>query len=117
MNLLHLVSVLGRYGFKVESAVGTDFSPVLIEAANKETQSYLGSSDRGRVRFCVAKNERLLKDLAAALKTETKKLEDSFHFIFGVNTIRYCHAAGNEAENAQNIYLQIAHIRWRLCDY
>src|SRR6266436_9078168 len=32
MNLLHLVSVLSREGFNVESAIGADFSPVLIEA-------------------------------------------------------------------------------------
>jgi len=41
MNLLHLVSVLSRDGFNVASAIGTDFSPVLIQAANKEAQSYL----------------------------------------------------------------------------
>src|SRR6266550_5733125 len=38
MNLLHLVSVLSRDGFNVASAIGTDFSPVLIQAANKEAQ-------------------------------------------------------------------------------
>lgn len=107
MNLLHLVSVLRRKGFKIERAIGADFSPVLIEAANRETQSYLTPSDRSRVRFCVAKNETLLEDLAAALKAETK-LEDSFHFICGVNTIRYCHAGGNEVENAQNIFRLLA---------
>ena len=46
MNLLHLVSVLGRHGFKAETAIGTDFSPVLIEAANRETQNYLSPSER-----------------------------------------------------------------------
>ena len=67
MNLLHLMSVLGRHGFKIESAIGTDFSPVLIEAANKETESYLAPRERDRVRFCVAKNETLLEELSAAL--------------------------------------------------
>ena len=70
MNLLHLVSVLSRDGFKVESAIGTDFSPVLIEAANKEAQSYLTSQQRSRVQFCVAKNETLLEDLSAGLGQE-----------------------------------------------
>src|SRR5207248_10703327 len=32
MNLLHLVSSLSRNGIKVVRAIGTDFSPVLIEA-------------------------------------------------------------------------------------
>src|SRR5215467_3469459 len=33
MNLLHLVSVLNQHSICVEKAIGTDFSPVLIEAA------------------------------------------------------------------------------------
>src|SRR2546430_8159169 len=33
MNLLHLTSVLRRHGVRVERAIGTDFSPVLIAAA------------------------------------------------------------------------------------
>src|SRR6266404_6515189 len=33
MNLLHLVSVLDPESIRVEGAIGTDFSPVLIEAA------------------------------------------------------------------------------------
>ena len=33
MNLLHLVAVLNREGLKVSQAIGTDFSPALIDAA------------------------------------------------------------------------------------
>ena len=29
MNLIHLISVLGKEGIRIEKAVGTDFSPVL----------------------------------------------------------------------------------------
>ena len=39
MNLIHLISVLRREGVSVETAIGTDFSPVLIEggeAGSKE---------------------------------------------------------------------------------
>ena len=32
MNLLHLMSVFTRQGVQIERAIGTDFSPVLIEA-------------------------------------------------------------------------------------
>src|SRR5947208_15765554 len=39
MNLLHLISVLGQEGIRVESAIGADFSPVLIEAARREAKS------------------------------------------------------------------------------
>jgi hypothetical protein len=86
MNLLQLVSVLGRHSFNIESAIGTDFSPVVIQAAKKEAQSYLIPGERSHVRFCVAKNETLLEDLSAGLGQELSKLENSFHFIIGVNT-------------------------------
>jgi SAM-dependent methyltransferase len=108
MNLLHLVSVLGRHGFKVESAIGTDFSPVLIEAANRETQRYLIPRERSSVQFCVAKNETLVKELSVALRQEPSKLENSFHLIIGVNTIRYCHRAGKQLDCAHDIFRLLA---------
>ena len=108
MNLLHLVSVLGRHGFKIESAIGTDFSPVLIEAANRETENYLTQSQRNRVQFCVAKNETLLEELSAGLGKEPSKLEKSFHFIIGVNTIRYCHRSGKQLDCARDIFRLLA---------
>jgi SAM-dependent methyltransferase len=108
MNLLHLVSVLSRDGFNIASAVGTDFSPVLIQAANKEAQSYLAPQERSRVRFCVAKNETLLEDLSAGLGQEFSKLENSFQFIIGVNTIRYCHRAGKQFDCARDIFRLLA---------
>jgi len=104
MNLLHLVSVLSRSGFNIEKAIGTDFSPVLIQAANKEAENYLTSQQRSRVQFCVGKNESLLEDLSAGLGKERSGLEDSFHFIIGVNTIRYCHRAGRELDCARDIF-------------
>ncbi len=108
MNLLHLVSVLSRDGFKVASAVGTDFSPVLIEAANKEAQNYLTPQERSQVQFCVAKNETLLENMSARLGQELSKLENSFHFIIGVNTIRYCHRAGKQLDCARDILRLLA---------
>ena len=108
MNLLHLVSVLRLDGFNIDSAIGTDFSPVLIEAANKEAQSYLTSQQRSRVQFCVAKNETLLEDLSAGLGKERSGLENSFHFIIGVNTIRYCHRAGKQLDCARDIFNLLA---------
>jgi hypothetical protein len=79
MNLLHLVSVLSRDGFDVERAIGTDFSPVLIQAAKKEAESYLTPRERSRVQFCVAKNETLLEELSADLGQELSKLENSLN--------------------------------------
>ena len=108
MNLLHVMSSLGRDGFYIESAIGTDFSPVLIEAAKKEAQSYLTPRERSRVQFCVAKNETLLEELSADLGEEFSKLENSFHFIIGVNTIRYCHRAGKDFDCVQDIFRLLA---------
>jgi SAM-dependent methyltransferase len=108
MNLLHLVSVLSRDGFNVASAIGADFSPVLIQAANKEAHSYLGPWERSQIQFCVAKNETLLDDLSAGLGQELSKLENSFQFIIGVNTIRYCHRAGKQFDCARDIFRLLA---------
>lgn len=108
MNLLHLVSVLSREGFNVASAIGTDFSPVLIQAANEEAQKYLTPQDRSRVQFCVAKNETLLQDLGTGLGQDLSKWENSFQFILGVNTIRYCHRAGKQLDCARDIFRLLA---------
>jgi SAM-dependent methyltransferase len=108
MNLLHLVSALNRDSFNIARAIGTDFSPVLIEAAKKEAQGYLTTRERSRVQFCVAKNETLLEDLSAALGEEVSKLENSFHFVIGVNTIRYCHRAGKDFDCARAIFRLVA---------
>jgi SAM-dependent methyltransferase len=104
MNLLHLMSVLRRQGVQIERAVGTDFSPVLIEAAQREAKNFLAPGDVQRLEFYQAKNESLLSDLSVALKTEKSDLQGTFDFIFGVNTIRYCHDAGNELDCAKDIF-------------
>jgi SAM-dependent methyltransferase len=103
MNLLHLMSVLKRQGIKVERAVGTDFSPVLIEAAKREAKNCLEPNELHRLEFHSAKNETLLGDLSASLKIDKSQLQGAFDFIFGVNTIRYCHDAGKELDCARNI--------------
>jgi SAM-dependent methyltransferase len=108
MNLLHLLTVLSRDGFNVEQAIGSDFSPVLIEAANKEARSYLNPQQRSRVQFCVAKNETLLEDLSTNLEQDPSELENSFQFIIGVNTIRYCHRAGKQLDCARDIFRLLA---------
>lgn len=108
MNLLHLLTVLNRDGFNVEQAIGTDFSPVLIKAANKEAQSYLNAKERSRVQFYVAKNETLLEELSANLEQDPSELENSFQFIIGVNTIRYCHRVRKQFDCARDIFRLLA---------
>jgi SAM-dependent methyltransferase len=104
MNLLHLVSVLSRQGIQVEQAVGTDFSPVLIEAAQHEAKNFFGRDELQRVGFYLAKNENLLADLSVALNKERSQLRGAFDFIFGVNTIRYCHDSDKELDCVRDIF-------------
>jgi SAM-dependent methyltransferase len=107
MNLLHLVSVLSRERLNV-SAIGTDFSPVLIEAAKREAGSYLQENELRNLEFHIARNEHLITDLSESTRIKRSDLEDSFHFILAVNTIRYCHAAKKEKDNAQDIFNLLA---------
>lgn len=104
MNLVHLVSVLQRDAIRVEKAIGTDFSPVLIEAAKREAGSYLRPEERNKVEFHVAKNQTLIEEVSSATKTDPSELKNSFHFIFGVNTTRYCHRAKQELDCARDIF-------------
>jgi SAM-dependent methyltransferase len=104
MNLLHLVSVLSREGINVASAIGTDFSPVLIETAEREAKRYLREEEQRRVQFHVAKNETLIDELSVSMGRAKSELKESFHVILGVNTIRYCHRAGKELDCAQAIF-------------
>jgi SAM-dependent methyltransferase len=103
MNLVHLVAVLTQAGIKIQKAVGTDFSPVLIEAAKRESKNYLRPEDQGRIEFHIAKNESIINDMAAATGAERATLLNSFDFILGVNTIRYCHHHDRELDCAKNI--------------
>jgi SAM-dependent methyltransferase len=104
MNLLHLISVLNSKGIHVARAVGTDFSPVMIETARREAENYFGEQDLHRPEFFVAKNESLISNLSASVGTDKSKLEKSFHFVLGVNTIRYCHAAKRQWDCVRDIF-------------
>jgi SAM-dependent methyltransferase len=108
MNLLHLVSLLIREGINVTSAVGTDFSPVLIETAKREAKSCLPEGELGKFEFHVAKTESIMSDLSTAARIERSSLENSFHFVLGVNTIRYCHAAKTEMDSVRAIFNLLA---------
>lgn len=104
MNLVHLVSVLKQSGIRIESAVGTDFSPVLIEAAKREANSYLPREDQSKLSFHVARNETLIQDIAAASGVDRSQLVNSFDLILGVNTIRYCHRFDREMDCSREIF-------------
>jgi SAM-dependent methyltransferase len=104
MNLIHMISLLRRQGISLDSAIGTDFSPMLLKAAVQEAKNYLPTEDWRKLRFCVSKNETLIEDLSSALGKEGTALENTFHFILGVNTMRYCHDVNRELDCARNIF-------------
>jgi len=89
MTLIHLASLLRRRGTPLGLAVGTDFSPVLIAAAQREATLYLGEEDHRRIQFHLAANHALVQDLTDAMGNES--VSSSFHLVLAVNTIRYCH--------------------------
>lgn len=104
MNLIQLVSMLNQSSVRIKSAIGTDFSSVLIDAANREARSYLQEEQRRQIEFYVAKHETLLDDLSAASGINKAQLHNSQHFIVGVNTIRYSHHAGTELDTVKNLF-------------
>lgn len=101
MNLITLFSLLERKGRKVELAIGTDFSERLISAANQESKSLLTPEQQAKTHFAVARNETIAADLRSAL--DLPEAQRSFHVILGVNTFRYCHRLGKEAECARDL--------------
>jgi len=104
MNLLHLISMLNSQGTRVASALGTDFSPAMIETARREAKNYLRERDLQNLEFHVAKNERLISDLSVFTTPEESTLKNSFHFVLGVNTIRYCHDAKRQRDCVRDIF-------------
>ena len=108
MNLLHLISLLTEEGINVTGAVGTDFSPVLIETAKREAKTSLAERELRKLEFHVAKNETLIDGLSASIGKGKSDLESSFHFVLGVNTIRYSHAAKTEMDTVRTIFNLLA---------
>jgi SAM-dependent methyltransferase len=104
MNLLHLISMLSSNGIHVAHAVGTDFSPAMIETARREATDYLRGKDFHSLKFYIARNESLISDLSTSAGIDKSSLQNSFHFILGVNTIRYCHDAKRERDCVRDIF-------------
>ena len=103
MNLLHCLASCGREGLPVEFAYGTDFSERLIGEARLAASS-LDESMRSRIKFLIARNEQLVSRLAADRNVAEREVNNTFHFILGVNTFRYCHRLGRADDCARAIY-------------
>ncbi|HVB58314.1 MAG TPA: class I SAM-dependent methyltransferase [Candidatus Acidoferrales bacterium] len=104
MNIISLVSLLEDKGIPVEYAYGTDFSSRLVHVAEEEAKAGLSAGLAGKVKFHVARNERLLEDLAAACSRPVEDLAGFFDLIVGVNTFRYCHRLGKAQDSAADIF-------------
>jgi 2-polyprenyl-3-methyl-5-hydroxy-6-metoxy-1,4-benzoquinol methylase len=104
MNLIRLVSLMDRRGIAWEYAYGTDFSEPMIEAAKREAQECLTPAQNAKVRFCVGRNESLIKDLTRGTGVSEPTLLKSFDVMVGVNTIRYNHRLMNEKECVGDIF-------------
>lgn len=89
MAIHYLIEVLRQEGIEVELAVGADFVPAMIEAANHELQEFADEWTKQRLRFVVATNEELAEQLPAGLGAPADALAGSFHMALGVNTFRY----------------------------
>ena len=83
---------------------GTDFSPQVIQEAKNEAIQYLSPEDQEKVIFYVCRNEFLIEDLCRSRNCSESTIENSFHFIFGVNTFRYCYRSGKEKKCTEDIY-------------
>jgi SAM-dependent methyltransferase len=104
MNLLHLVSLMGRQGIKLDFACGTDFSTALIAAACNEADEYLAADQINKVQFEVARNEDLVEGGARGLGVDKEELLGSFDLVVGVNTIRYSHRLNNVDRCVEDIW-------------
>ena len=104
MNLIRLVSLMDRREIAWECAYGTDFSEPMIEAAKREAQECLTAAQNAKVRFCVGRNESLIKDLTKGTGISERTLLKTFDVMVGVNTIRYNHRLMNEQECVGDIF-------------
>ena len=104
MNLLRLISMLSSSGIHTAQAIGTDFSPAMVETARREAKDSLRGQAFHGLQFYVARNESLISDLSASAGIDKSSLQNSFHFILGVNTIRYCHDAKRERDCVRDIF-------------
>lgn len=104
MNLIHVTKLLGERGIEVERAHGTDFAQAMIDAANREASNYLSPAEQEKVHFSVVANENLSNGLSAELGVPQSDVLNSFHFIFGINTFRYCHRIGKAEQTAKDIF-------------
>lgn len=103
MALHYLTEELGKQGIDVELAVGADFVPAMVGAAQQDLDEFGTSWAKERVRYVVASNEELEAGVAEGLGTTVDALAGTFHLAIGVNTFRYAIRHGNSEAVVGNL--------------
>jgi SAM-dependent methyltransferase len=103
MNLLEVIELFLAQGAHPVNAIGTDFSPPMIEAARCEAKKRLGT-ELNIVSYFVARNEALTHDLASLLGVQPSDLQNTFDLILGVNTFRYAYRLNKANTCAREIF-------------
>ena len=104
MNLLKVIELFREQRADVETAIGTDFSPRMIDAAREDAARNFPPEPAKKIRFAVARNEALAQDLADGLGSSKEELERSFDLVIGVNTFRYCYRLNKGLDCARDLF-------------
>jgi SAM-dependent methyltransferase len=108
MNLLYIIKLLNFKEIPLHTAIGTDFSPTLLQAAERECERFSRPEDRKKITFLQASNEALLGDLAKGLSQDESALQNRFDLIVGVNTFRYASRLDKQQKCANDIAYLLA---------
>jgi SAM-dependent methyltransferase len=104
MNLLQLIRLFQAQGAQLADAIGTDFSPAMIEAARIEAKQQLPVKLNALTTYLVARNETITQDLASGLGASLGELHNTFDLILGVNTFRYAHRRKRDETVARELF-------------
>lgn len=91
MNLLELIDLIHAEGAHVASAIGTDFSAPMLEAARGEAARSLSAEQNSTVTYLAASHGMLTQDIAASLRMQPQELHNTLDLVLGVNTFRYAY--------------------------
>lgn len=97
MAIHHLAEDMRRRGTEVDVAIGADFVPEMIEAANLDREEFASDWAKERLRYVVASNETLVDEIADGLDQQPADVEGTFQLAIGVNTFRYAVRHGTSA--------------------
>jgi SAM-dependent methyltransferase len=104
MNLLQLIRLFQAQGARLADAIGTDFSPPMIEAARSEAKQQLPVELNAVTTYLVARHETITRDLASGLGAPLRELQNTFDLILGVNTFRYAHRLKKDETFARELF-------------